>query len=99
MKLKIILTVLLIIILVSSSSQSLVFASQTREKIKLSHLLDKPSTTGFFDNPPLGEVYRITEEDEIAVLGRWNYDYAKSVKIIQDSGQDYMAWKESPHSG
>ena len=99
MKLKIILVALLIIILVSSSSQSLVFVNQAREKIKLFHFLDKPSPTGFFDNPPLGDIYRITEEDEIAVLGRWNYDYTKSVKIIQDSGQEYIAWKESPHSG
>ena len=70
MKLKIILVALLIIILVSSSSQSLVFVNQARGKIKLFHLLDKPSLTSFFDNPPLGDIYRITEEDEIAVLGR-----------------------------
>jgi len=100
MKLKIILVGLLIIVLVSSFSQGIVFANKSiGGKISIVKSLTKPPLANLFNNPPLGDVYRITEEDEIAVLGRWYYDYARSVKIVQDDGQEYMGWKASPHSG
>jgi len=97
MKLKIVLVILSIIILLfSSSSQSLLYINKlAKEKTFEIKPLGNPAVpSNLLNNPPLGDIYRITREDEIAVLGRWNYDYTKAVKIIQDNGKEYMDWKE-----
>ncbi|RLF30947.1 MAG: hypothetical protein DRJ99_01005 [Thermoplasmata archaeon] len=102
MKLKIVLVILSIIILLfSSSSQSLLYINKlAKEKTFEIKPLGNPAVpSNLLNNPPLGDIYRITREDEIAVLGRWNYDYTKAVKIIQDNGKEYMDWKEPPNSG